>query len=405
MDPVARRLYNAAYRPELQAAVEREMSIRLSTPTIEFRLAETPVFLTAEVRDRCERAATEILEQMQAPAVIARCAERIPAALRVPATDRLPQMLAIDFALVEQGGEIVPRLIECQGFPSLYAMTVVQSDIWAEMLQSIPGLRRRWSAYWDGLDRPSYLDLLRRAVVGDCDPEEVVLVDIDPETQKTRPDFMATLDLIGVRAVCLSDLRRDGARLLAPRDRGKGGRAPVRRIYNRVVFDELQASEVKPPFDYREELDVTWVPHPNWYWIWSKATIPLLDHPAVPEAHLLSDLEEWPADLSRFVLKPLYSFAGRGVKIDLEPATLDAIPESARRDWLLMEKVEYAPALLTPQGQGVKVELRVLFLRPDGARTLVPATNLCRLSRGKMHGVDYNKDFDWVGSTVALWEG
>jgi len=408
VDPSLRRLYNAAYSESLYAAVKREMSLRLATPTIEFRLAETPVFFSPELSARCERTAAEILALMADPVVVARCAERIPPAFRLPTTDALPQMVAVDLALTrDAAGEIVPRLIECQGFPSLYAMTVIQGDIWAEALRTIPELRRAWSCYWGGLDRPSYLDLLRRTVVGDCDPEEVVLVDIDPATQKTRPDFVATERLLGVRSVCVTDLVQEGRRLYAPRGDGAdpsgGRRTPVRRIYNRIVFDELIATGVTPPFDYRESLDVTWVPNPNWYWIWSKATIPLLDHPAVPRAHFLSELGAWPDDLSRFVLKPLYSFAGRGVVIDVDRAVLDAIPEAARPDWLLMEKVEYAPALLTPDGQGVKVELRVLFLRPDGARDLTPATNLCRLSRAKMHGVDYNKDFDWVGSSVAMW--
>lgn len=405
MEPELRRLFNAAYSPTLYAAVERKMNARLGKPKIEFRVAETPVFFSADLRARCERAAGEILALMQDPALVARCTERIPPAFRVPGTDRLPQMLAIDFALARgEGGEIVPRLIECQGFPSLYAMMVIQADIWMEILNGMPGLERKWSAYWAGLDRERYLELLRQTVVGGCDPEEVVLVDIDPATQKTRPDFVATEQLLGVRAVCLTDLVREGRRLYAPAADQSGRRTPVRRIYHRVVFDELAGRGIQPPFDYREPLDVTWVPHPNWFWIWSKATIPYLDHPAVPEAHFLSDLREWPADLGRFVLKPLYSFAGRGVKVDVERTALDAIPEEERRDWLLMERVEYAPALLTPDGQGVKVELRILFLRPDGAPELVPATNLCRLSRGKMHGVDFNKDFDWVGSSIALWE-
>lgn len=406
MDPGLRRLFNAGWSEHLYAAMQREMEARLDTPHFGFRLAETPVFVSRELRARCERTAREILARMQDPAVVARCTARIPAAFRVPETDALPHMLAIDLALVrEPDGTLGPRLIECQGFPSLYGMEVVQGDVWAEMLGRIPGLEGGgWSSFWGDLDRASFVERLRQTVVGDADPEEVVLLDLEPESQKTRPDFVATEKLLGVRAVCVTALVREGRRLLAPRGRGRAGLAPVRRIYNRVVFDELIASGVTPPFDYRDALDVTWVPHPNWYWIWSKATIPHLDHPAVPRAHFVSELRAWPDDLSRFVLKPLFSFAGRGVIVDVERAALDAIPPVARRDWLLMEKVEYAPALRTPAGDGVKVELRVLFLRPDGERDLEPATNLCRLSRAKMHGVDYNRDFDWVGSSVAMWK-
>jgi hypothetical protein len=417
MDPELRRLYNAAYTPAIYERVRRAMADRLLTPAFAapldrppepFRLAETPVLFSPELRAQCQRAAVEVLDQLRRPEVIAEGAARIPEAYRVPDLDPEPHTLAIDFALVRgANGALEPKLIECQGFPSLYAMQVVQGDVWAEVLAGMPGLNRKWSTYWEGCDRARYLDLLRRTIVGDADPESVVLLDIDPPTQKTRPDFIATEDLLGVRAVCVTELKREGRQLLAPLGSGGGpGRfAPVRRIYNRVIFDELVAKGITPPFDYQTALDVQWVPHPNWYWIWSKAAMPLLDHPAVPRAYFLSDLERWPEDLERWVLKPLFAFAGRGVIVDVDRAALAAIPHTARSEWMLMEKVEYAPALMTPDGHGVKVELRVLFLRPDDGFGLVPATNLCRLSRAKMHGVDYNKDFDWVGSSVALWAG
>jgi len=442
VDHRLRAPFNAAYSPDVYAALRRGMAAGCETPDFPFRLAETPVFLSRELRDRCFRAASEVVALMSAPDTIARCAERIPADFRVPDTDALPHMVVVDFAIVRDArGELAPRLIECQGFPSLYGMQVVMGDVWSEVLAGMPGMPGAWSIYGDApggapgvassgasgsapglaprgapLDRAAYLALLRRTVVADCDPEEVVLLDIDPVSQKTRPDFVATRRLLGVRDVCVTQLVRKGSRLFAPRGaagasmRRPGDTAPadrdlvpVRRIYNRIVFDELISRAIAPPFDYREPLDLTWVPHPNWYWIWSKATIPHLAHPAVPRAHLVSDLDAPPADLSRYVLKPLFSFAGRGVIVDVDAAALASIPRAARRDWLLMEKVEYAPDLIAPDGAGIKVEIRVLFLRPDDSTDLVPAIELCRFSRGKMHGVDFNKGLDWVGSSVAIW--
>lgn len=410
MDDRLRRLFNAAYAPGVAEALRRAMSAACETPEFPFRLAETPVLFSRELRDLSLRTAREIVEEMGDPATIARCAERIPERYCAPATDRLPHMAIVDLAIVRGAeGALAPRLIECQGFPSLYAMQVVMADAWGEILSRMPGMPRAWSVYGEGpggepLDRASYLDLLRRTIVADCDPEEVVLVDIDPASQKTRPDFVAARRLLGVREVCATRLVRRGDRLYAPRSPdGAGGLAPVRRLYHRVVFDELAAKGLALPFDYRERLDLAWVPHPNWYWIWSKATIPFLDHPAVPEAHVLSEVERLPDDLSRFVLKPLFSFAGRGVVVDVDRAAIDAIPEAERRDWLLMEKVDYAPDLVAPEGARVKVELRILCLRPDGETALAPAVNLCRLSRGKMHGVDHNKGLDWVGSSIAIW--
>jgi hypothetical protein len=178
---------------------------------------------------------------------------------------------------------------------------------------------------------------------------------------------------------------------------------PVRRIYNRVVFDELIRTGAALPFDFRDDLDVRWVPHPNWYWTWSKASLPFLAHPAVPKATVVSAFGPVPDDVGeRYVLKPLFSFAGGGVNVDPTPADVARIPEAERAHWVLMEKISYDPCLTAVDGGGVKVEVRMMFFRPDGDAAPTLALNLCRLSRGKMLGVDFNKDFTWVGSSVAL---
>ncbi len=176
----------------------------------------------------------------------------------------------------------------------------------------------------------------------------------------------------------------------------------MRRIYNRVVFDELIQKGTQLPFDYREELDVEWAPHPNWYWVWSKYSLPFLKHPSVPRATFLSDLERIPDDLSSYVLKPLFSFAGGGVNIEPTRADVEAVPAADRHAWCLQEKIEYEPALRAVDGGGVKIEIRLMFLRPDDEPKPILAQNLVRLSRGKMLGVDFNKQFTWVGSSVAL---
>jgi hypothetical protein len=257
------------------------------------------------------------------------------------------------------------------------------------------GLDREWSCWFSGLDRDAFLDLARRTIAGGQDPREVVLLDIDPPRQKTAPDFNATKLLFGVDAVDPRELTKRGRQLWR-------GDTRIRRIYNRVVFDELIAKQIDIPFDYREELDVEWAPHPNWYWTWSKYSLPFLRHESVPRATFVSELDAIPDDLSRYVLKPLFSFAGGGVNIDPTRADIDAIPEGDRHAWCIQEKIEYAPALEAPDGGGVKVEIRMMFLRPDDEPRPVLAQNLIRLSRGKMLGVDFNKQFTWVGSSVGL---
>lgn len=406
MDGRLRTLFNAHYSEDLYARMGALMDRRLATPRFEFRLAETPLFLPPALRDRCASVANEILDLIATPRVIEACQEAIPERYRAPRPDRLPHFLAIDLAIVRDArGELAPRLIELQGFSSLYGMQMVQSGIWSEVCAGIPGMPSAFTALFSRLDSAGYLDLLRRTILGDAAPEEVILLDLDPENQKTVPDFRATARLLGVRAVCVSDLKREGRRLFAPAPGAPpGGRTiPVRRILHRVVFDELERRAVPMCFDYRDDLDVVWAAHPNWYWVWSKFTLPFIDHPAAPRAWRLSEVGTPPEDLDRFILKPIFSFAGRGVLVDLDRAAIQAIPPAERRHFLLQEKVEYAPALVAPDGSGVKAEVRMMFLRPDGAPRMTLAVNLARLSRGKMHGVDHNKGLKWVGSSVGIW--
>ena len=295
-----------------------------------------------------------------------------------------------------ENGALVPKLIELQGFPSLTAMQVVQRDAWNDRLQTLEGLDQPWSCWFSGYDRDTFLDLARRTIVGNHDPAEVILMDIDPPRQKTYPDFAATKLLFDVDAVDPTTLTKRGRKLY------RGGRQ-VKRIYNRVVFDELMRKNIALPFDYREELDIEWVPHPNWYWVWSKYSLPFLDHPAVPRATFVSDVARVPDRFSeRYVLKTLFSFAGGGVNVEPTSDDLARIPEGERGAWCIQEKIAYESALQAADGGGVKIEIRMMFLRPDNERKPILAQNLVRLSRGKMLGVDFNKEFTWVGSSVAL---
>lgn len=395
MDQRFRSLFNEQFTPELYAWYQRELSSRLNT-TFEFRLAESPVFLTDDFKQRAVNAATAIIEQLSDPATIARMKAAIPERWDTPGMDGLPSFSQVDFAVVNENGTLVPKLIELQGFPSLTALQVIQRDVWKDTLAQMDGLDVAWSCWFSGYDRESFLDLARRTIVGKQDPREVILMDIDPPRQKTAPDFNATKLLFDVDAVDPTTLVKRGRQLF----RNDG--TPVRRIYNRVVFDELISKGIELPFDYREELDVEWTPHPNWYWVWSKYSLPFLRHESVPKATFVSELDSIPGDLSRYVLKPLFSFAGGGVNVDPTRADIDAIPASDRGAWCLQEKIEYEPALHAADGGGVKIEMRMMFLRPEDEAKPVLAQNLIRLSRGKMLGVDFNKQFTWVGSSVGL---
>lgn len=377
------------------------MERRCREPAFGFRLAEIPLILPPDLRKRCEQAAKDILEEISRPSILAAGEMAIPEVFRVPHTDGLPHFLAIDLAIVRGAdGALEPRLVELQAFSSLYGMELIQGEIWGEVLASMPGMPSRWTHCFNRLDRDGYVDLLRRTVVADEDPEQVVLVELEPESQKTRADFHVIEDVLGVRTVCATRLRKEGRAVLAPH----GDRwIPVRRLFNRIVFDELERAGSELPWSWHDELDLTWVAHPNWYWIWSKHTLPRIRGRWAPKTRYLSEVDRLPDELERFVLKPLFSYAGSGVVVDLTPEAIEAIPPTERGNWILQEKVDYAAALTAPDGAGVKGEIRMMFLRAEGSNELTLAINLARLSRGKMHGVDHNRGLDWVGSSVAVW--
>ena len=410
MDPTLRRAYNAIYSEDFYHSYLARLVERLGCG-IPFRVAETPFFIPRELRDYLAKSATEIVEQISRPALIDTMKRAIPKEFDVPGMDALPNCVQVDFAVVRgPSGALEGRVVELQAFPSLYALMVLQAEVLTEVMKPHPGLGGPFSIYFSGLDRDSFVARLKKAILAGEDPETVVLLDLDPPAQKTYPDFVATKMLVGIDAVCPTTLEKEGRRLFRVKD---GKRLPVRRIYNRIVFDELQVKGHKLPFSYTDDLDVSWCSHPNWYWTWSKFTLPHVDHPAVPRARYLDEVKDVPDDLSGYVLKPLFSFAGSGVKVDPTHEDIAAIPEGQRHGWLLQEKIVYEPGIEMPASaggstaagvtNGVKAEVRMMFLRaPDEPKpTLV--LNLVRCSRGKMLGVDQNRDLTWVGGTVGLW--
>jgi hypothetical protein len=401
MEPTFRKAFNDAYSPDFYASYMARLEARLGGCKIPFRVAETPLFIPVPLRDRLAADAREIVAQISQPHLIERMKRAIPAHLDVAGMDTMPNCVQVDMAISRDArGELRGQVVELQAFPSLYALMTLQADVMAESLAHIPELARPWTIFFGGLDRDAFVARLRHAILAGEDPAHVVLLDLDPEQQKTYPDFVATKMLVGIDAVCPTKLIKDGRRLFRKVD---GKLVPVRRIFNRVVFDELEKKRASLPFSYTDDLDVTWCSHPNWYWTWSKFTLPTIDHPAVPRARYISELEVIPDDLHAYVLKPLFSFAGSGVIIDPTRADIERIPEHERSGWILQEKITYEPALLMPDGNGVKAEVRMMFLRaPDEPKpTLV--LNLVRLSRGKMLGVDQNRDLTWVGGSVGIW--
>ncbi len=368
---------------------------------LDFRVAETPVFVPKQLTDKMMTACDDIVRTITQIDFRAKTEAAIPAGQYVPGEgpDSHTTFMAVDFAVCrnEETGELEPQLIELQGFPSLYGFQPFLSDTFRAHFPIPNSVNHLFGV----ATNDDYIAELRDLVIGDCEPEEVILLEIYPEKQKTRIDFALTKHYLGVDAICLTRIRKRGRELYYEKD---GREVRIRRIYNRLIFDELAAMpELKTEFSLTDDVDVHWVGHPNWFFRISKYTLPLIDSAYVPKSHYLSDLTDVPSDLENYVLKPLFSFAGSGVKINVTPADIEAIPDAERGGYLLQRKVRYEPVITAPDGQ-VKCEIRLLFIWPDNADKPQLITNLARLSRGEMIGVRFNKDFDWVGGTIAYFE-
>lgn len=356
---------------------------------VPFRLCETPCFLPRNLLDRLDTAGRELIAQLSTPRYHTASERSLPRAFRVPAETPHPEFIQVDFGLTrEADGGLGARLVEIQGFPSLYAFQPVLAQAYADAygldssLQSLPS----------DLSARSYADLLRRTIVGGHDPADVVLMEIDPLRQKTRPDFILTERLCGIRTVCVGQIEKRGRRLF---HRGRR----IKRIYNRAIADEISRRTPRLQFDFRDELDVEWAGHPNYYFRISKFSLPFLAHPWVPRTLFLSDINEAPEDLDNWVLKPLYSFAGLGVVIGPSADEVDGVTD--RENYVLQERINFTPVIDTPHGAN-KLELRLMYLWPrDGQLTL--ACTIARMGRGKMMGVDHNKNMEWVGASAALY--
>ena len=400
MDKLARAAFNNAFDEKLFSTLQNDLAARVGP--VPFRVAETPFFLSHALRDRLSRASVEIVDQLLRPDALAEMKKAIPAHYNAPGMSALPDCVQVDFAICKgeaaDGFDI--RVVELQAFPSLFAFESELALAWIKTLESQPGLSGDWSCFFSDTQANTY-EYVKRALLGGCAPEEVVLVDYQPEHQKTVCDFVATQRLFGIESVDIEKIQKRGKSLFRERN---GEWIQIRRIFNRMVFDELEQKKVHVPFDWREELDITWCSHPNWYWTWSKASLPFLDHETVPTSRRLSDIDfSKLGDLTRYVVKPLFSFAGTGVIVDVTREALDAIPKDVHHQWILQDKIEYASAIEAPDGNGVKAEVRMMLIRDHNGTELRPMLPLVRLSRGKLLGVDHNVGQSWVGASVGLW--
>lgn len=392
MIPALREPFNASWteaRYQVMLAHLQEQT----RGTIEFPVSETPCFFPRALIEHLADVGVALIGQCLHGEAGDSASRAVPERFRgAEPSEPHPTFVQVDFGLTRTAaGAIEPRLVELQAFPSLYGFQMALADAYCHAFDMPSGL----DEYLGGLTRNGFRALLQEAITAGHDPTEVVLMEIAPHQQKTRPDFVMTERLWGVRAVDTADIWKEGRRLFYRRD---GAVTPVRRIYNRVIPDELERNGVPLPFDYRDDLHVEWAGHPEWYFRISKFSIPWLRHATVPRTWFLSDVSELPLPREALILKPLFSFAGGGIVFAPTDEQLAAIPSEGRDQFILQERIAIAPVIETPHGP-TQAEIRMMYVWTDRLRAVLP---LVRMGRGRMMGVDHNKGLRWVGASAGL---
>lgn len=361
--------------------------------TIGFRPSESPIFLSKDFKNKLKDACDSIIAQVNGFSN-EDLQKAIPKHLFVPNDTEKPHFLAIDFGICKnEKGEIVPQLIELQAFPTLYAFQEEYECVISDVYPFLQELR-------NSIPKPDYIEFLREVIVGDENPENVILLEIFPEQQKTAIDFSLTEKYIGIKTVCITKIKKEGRKLFYENN---GKLTEIKRIYNRVIFDELeQYPDLETQFKFTDELDVTWVTHPNWFFKISKYILPKLNHEFVPKSYFLKD---FPAseNLENFVLKPLFSFAGSGVNLYPTSEIINQIED--KENYILQRKVSYEPLFEDINGEFSKAEIRLLFLWKENAEVPQLMDNLVRMTKAEMVNVNFNKkDAIWIGSSIAFFE-
>lgn len=389
MIPFLRQAFNKTFTRERYSRLLREMEHRCGTP-VKFRLCETPCFFPKTLLDRMARFGEELIRQLDTEEYRKASLKSIPPEFNVPNEDDHPLFVQVDFGLVRSAsGELIPKLVELQGFPSLYGYQAMLSQAYIDVFDLDDNLKYLLG----GLNWQSYQQLLGQAILGGRDPENVIIMEIDPLQQKTLPDFLVTKKLFGIKTVAITDIEQRGMKLFYKRE---GKHIPIERIYNRVIVDELVRKNQQLPFRLTG-LEVEWAGHPNWYFRMSKFSLPFLHHECVPESYFLDRAPH--IQLDRFILKPLFSFAGLGVIMNPTAENIAAIPEEARSNYILQERMTFEPVIETPHGS-TKAEIRIMYVWQE---SLAPVMTIVRMGRGMMMGVDQNRDMEWVGASAGLF--
>lgn len=395
-----RQKFNAAFTEE----VYQNYLAFLNTPfpgALDFSVAETPIFINKDFTEKVLATGDYVNQVIQSNSFKSITDTSLKNVPLFPNETALPQCIVMDFAIaMNDKNEIVPALIELQGFPSLFAYEILQD----ECIRKTYTIADGYSPYLNGYTKEKYMHHLETILKGDTlkhSNKHTVLLEILPHQQKTRIDFYCTEKYFNIPIVCITEIFIEGNHLFYER---AGQKIKIDRIYNRIVLDELknQTKEIQDKGTLLwSNLAIEWVTHPHHFFRISKYLLPFLKHTYIPKTQFVDQLKAMPTALDKYILKPLFSFAGQGVIIDISADDISNIKDPS--GWILQEKVEYANCIETPTGPA-KAELRLYYFWDEASQKYIATMNLARLSKGKMIGVNYNKTATWVGGSLAYFE-
>lgn len=392
MIPLYRKQFNKEFSPE---KYQKVLSLLTDKAGIEplFRVSESPIFLTKDFQQKLHNACESIITQIKEMSD-EELSKAVPAHCNVPNDTKQPHFFTIDFGICEnEKGEIEPQLIELQAFPTLYAFQKEFQNALCEVYPFLENLKSE-------ISNEDYYKQLKNLLIGDENPENVILLEIYPEKQKTNIDFYLTEKILGIRPVCLTKVKKQGKKLFYEKD---GKNIEIKRIYNRVIFDELdRIPDLKTEFNFREEIEAKWITHPNWFFKISKFLLPKIHHQFVPKSYFLNEFPN-EENLADFVLKPLFSFAGSGVNLNPTQEVLESI--SDKENYIMQRKVTYAPLFEDINGEFSKAEIRLLYIWDENEARPKLMEHLVRMTKVAMVNVDFNKkDAIWIGGSTAFFE-
>lgn len=392
--------FNKNFTPENYDKIKINMTEHLGPPP--GRLCETPVFLTPAQYDDIVQSSKELIAQAMQPHVVDSVEPYVMEEFKLGAAERPahPSVIIVDFAMTQnEKGELAPKLVEMQSSSSMFLFMMHLAESHKESY----GLGDGFEYLPNGGNKDGLIAQLRDVIVGDHDPKHVVLLELEPPKRASLPDFKAFQEHLGITYLDVHDIIKHGNKLYYKQD---GEEIEIKRVYNRVIPEDFAAQGLgkEVSFSFTEKLDVEWISHPHWDFLMSKASLPFMEHKTLPKTYFLDQVTKYPDDLENYVLKPLFSYGGQGVQVNITAQDLDAVPADLKKDYVLMEKIKYAPFIESPDGDRSKAEIRLMFTWND-ARGLEPAIMLARVTRGdksNMTGAHFGPRDNWIGVAPVM---